>query len=141
MLIVGQDSGPCIYFYSLTSQTTVKKVLGGEVFIDLIYRPEKPTEGLLYFVTDENFFHSWNKIESQKSLKSLIRESEPIIIRASINFEDTDYVNCITEVEKGKITFINEDCAIVYSSQEVKEALARSTNCIKWIKPTVHTHD
>ena len=83
-----KDHGPSLCFYSFKHQQTIKKVGGGEIFIDFIPLTETPGTGYLYYMTDECFYNTeWKLLKSEKSVKNRTQESQYVIVKIKIDFE------------------------------------------------------
>lgn len=68
------DEGPTLYFYSLKHNMTIKKIPGGEIFIDFI-QSKKEGQGKLYYLTDQIFVDRWHRLRDMRQAKNLLQDS------------------------------------------------------------------
>ena len=100
-----KDCGPSIYFHSLRHGQTIKKILGGEAFIDLVVpninslqdsarQSDHMTD--VYYLTNDFFYKKrWKPIKNEATLNLILKgcNEKPVIVKIQMSFQNCERYN------------------------------------------------
>ena len=95
------ECGPSIYFHSLRHGQTIKKILGGEAFLDLIVPNQSSLDASarlsdslsdVYYLTNAYFEERWRPIKNDPTLKKVLKKcsDKSLIVKMQLSFEECE---------------------------------------------------
>lgn len=102
------ECGPSIYFHSLRHGQTIRRILGGEAFIDFVV-PNISSLGAsarqsdylvdVYYLTNAYFEKRWKPIQKEATLNNVFKgcNNRAEIVKQQMSFEDCERDNdCVS---------------------------------------------